>query len=333
MLALLCLNNVSGILLYTGVKLHTNTFFNYFSTAANSNNPLVRVIHFPNTTIINVLLFQCGDCLYTPEPDVTYIDRRQILTYKDGPRIERVNTSLIEYYYMDSVQCLSVSSINLRHRLFASFINLWHRSSVSWVNLGSFIGSAHKFINLYDIHLWHRLPYLYSREFMTLLTFVLCQLMTSLTDILYKCMSSFIYILYQSMTSFIRILHDFMGLFTSVPYHFMTSSTCILHQFTTYFNRILHPFMALFTFNNFKPEFTIVIFIHYKPRIAVAAMTWSGWQIKKKLLLFSKQFHENFGFKTTRFVGIKSSRYAKWCFNPFTTEARFYVLNAIAFSI
>ena len=40
--------------------------------------------------------------------------------------------------------------------------------------------------------------------------------------------------------------------------------------------------------NPFKPEFTIVIFIHYKPRIAVAIldlqwvkMTWSGWQMKK----------------------------------------------------
>ena len=36
-------------------------------------------------------------------------------------------------------------------------------------------------------------------------------------------------------------------------------------------------------FNPFKPDFTIVIFIHYKPRIAVAIldllwikMTWSG---------------------------------------------------------
>ena len=44
--------------------------------------------------------------------------------------------------------------------------------------------------------------------------------------------------------------------------------------------------------NPFKPEFTIVIFIHYKPRIAVAIldlqwmnMTWSGWQMKKILLL------------------------------------------------
>ena len=65
-------------------------------------------------------------------------------------------------------------------------------------------------------------------------------------------------------------------------------------------------------FNPFKPEFTIVIFIHYKPRIAVAIldwqwmkMTWSGWQMKK-ILLFLKQFHDNFRYKTTRFQeGLK----------------------------
>ena len=31
-------------------------------------------------------------------------------------------------------------------------------------------------------------------------------------------------------------------------------------------------------FNPFKPEFTIVILIHYKPRIAVAISTCSGWR-------------------------------------------------------
>ena len=30
--------------------------------------------------------------------------------------------------------------------------------------------------------------------------------------------------------------------------------------------------------NPFKPEFTIVIFIHYKPRIAVAILDFSGWR-------------------------------------------------------
>ena len=35
-----------------------------------------------------IILFQCGDILYTSESDVS---RRQILTYKDGPRTERVN--------------------------------------------------------------------------------------------------------------------------------------------------------------------------------------------------------------------------------------------------
>ena len=34
--------------------------------------------------------FQCGDCLYTSESDVY---RRQIMTYKDGPRTERVSES------------------------------------------------------------------------------------------------------------------------------------------------------------------------------------------------------------------------------------------------
>ena len=49
--------------------------------------------------------------------------------------------------------------------------------------------------------------------------------------------------------------------------------------------------------NPFKPEFTIVIFIHYKPRIAVAILdlqwmkiTFSGRQMKKK-------FNEHFFLK------------------------------------
>ena len=31
-------------------------------------------------------------------------------------------------------------------------------------------------------------------------------------------------------------------------------------------------FARMYSFNPFKPEFTIVIFIHYKPRIAVAIL-------------------------------------------------------------
>ena len=57
--------------------------------------------------------------------------------------------------------------------------------------------------------------------------------------------------------------------------------------------------------NPFKPEFSIVIFIHYKPRIAVAFwlvvdeddLKWVA--NVKKILLFLKQLHENCGFKTT----------------------------------
>ena len=62
-------------------------------------------------------------------------------------------------------------------------------------------------------------------------------------------------------------------------------------------------------FNPFKPEFTIVIFIHYKPRIAVAILfsTCSGWKWLeiggkwKKDIVIIKQFHEYFRSKTHRF--------------------------------
>ena len=54
----------------------------------------------------------------------------------------------------------------------------------------------------------------------------------------------------------------------------------------------------------FKPEFTIVIFVHYKPqnccrnsRLVGDEMTRRGWQIKIKMLLF-KQFHDTFCLKT-----------------------------------
>ena len=48
-------------------------------------------------------------------------------------------------------------------------------------------------------------------------------------------------------------------------------------------------------FNPFETEFTIVIFIHYEPWIAVAILdlqwmklTWSGRQMKKKEFIFIK---------------------------------------------
>ena len=47
-----------------------------------------------STVIINILLFQCGDRLWTSESDVY---RRQILTFNVGPRTESVqSTSYIE---------------------------------------------------------------------------------------------------------------------------------------------------------------------------------------------------------------------------------------------
>ena len=58
--------------------------------------------------IINVLVssfrfiwilrpFQCGDRLYTSESDVY---RRQILTYKDGPRAKRVDVNISDNYFI-----------------------------------------------------------------------------------------------------------------------------------------------------------------------------------------------------------------------------------------
>ena len=43
-----------------------------------------------STTIRNILILQCGDSLYASEYDV---HRRHILTYKDGPRTERVTST------------------------------------------------------------------------------------------------------------------------------------------------------------------------------------------------------------------------------------------------
>ena len=56
--------------------------------------------------------------------------------------------------------------------------------------------------------------------------------------------------------------------------------------------------------NPFKPEFTIVIFIQYKPRIAVAIldlywmkMIWSGWIIKENYHVLETSFLEIFVLK------------------------------------
>ena len=65
--------------------------------------------------------------------------------------------------------------------------------------------------------------------------------------------------------------------------------------------------------NPFKPEFTIVIFIHYKPRIAVAIldlqwmkMIWFGLKIKENVHVLVNQFHGNIHSKTLSCGEIKS---------------------------
>ena len=51
-------------------------------------NDLVRYLCYGSTAILGILFFSVRDRLFTSESDVC---RRQILTYKDSPRDERVN--------------------------------------------------------------------------------------------------------------------------------------------------------------------------------------------------------------------------------------------------
>ena len=60
--------------------------------------------------------------------------------------------------------------------------------------------------------------------------------------------------------------------------------------------------------NAFKPEFSIIIFIHYKPQIDFAILDLCGCKLLevgenwKNILLFLKQFHEIF---CSRKIGSK----------------------------
>ena len=85
----------------------------------------------------------------------------------------------------------------------------------------------------------------------------------------------------------------------------------------------VNQIQAIDHFNSLKPEFTIVIFIHYKPRIAVAILDlkwmkiiWCGLKIKKNYHVLVNQFHRNFHAKTLGCRTIKSVfSDVKWCFN------------------
>ena len=65
--------------------------------------------------------------------------------------------------------------------------------------------------------------------------------------------------------------------------------------------------------NPFKPDFTIVIFIHYKPQTPVAILRlkwmkriWCGWLIKENCHVLVNQFHGKFRSKTLSCREIKS---------------------------
>ena len=76
-----------------------------------------------------VLFFQCGDRLYTSESAVY---RRQILTYKDGPRAERVNAQIISLKTtLDYAKILIIMVyIFLFAELFSKY-TMW-RDVISW---------------------------------------------------------------------------------------------------------------------------------------------------------------------------------------------------------
>ena len=86
---------------------------------------------------------------------------------------------------------------------------------------------------------------------------------------------------------------------------------------------IKHETLTHCWLNPFKPEFTIVIFIHYKPQIAVTIlhlywmkMIWSGWEIEENCHVLVNQLHGNLHSKTPSYWKIKSVfRDVKWCFN------------------
>ena len=76
-------------------------------------------------------------------------------------------------------------------------------------------------------------------------------------------------------------------------------------------------------FNPFKSEFTNVIFIHYKPRIAVAIlglqwmkMIWCGLKKNENCLDLINQFYGNFRSKTVVCrKNMSVFRDVRWCFN------------------
>ena len=75
----------------------------------------------------------------------------------------------------------------------------------------------------------------------------------------------------------------------------------------------MQKYFCVVRVNPFKPEFTIVIFIHYKARIAVAILDLSwmkmiscGLKIKKNCHVFVIQFHENFCSETLSCREIRS---------------------------
>ena len=77
--------------------------------------------------------------------------------------------------------------------------------------------------------------------------------------------------------------------------------------------QIKNDYSRAWQLNPFRPEFTIIIFIHYKPRIAIAIldlqwmkMIGCGLKNKENYNVLVNHFHGNFHSKTLSFREIKS---------------------------
>ena len=94
------------------------------------------------------------------------------------------------------------------------------------------------------------------------------------------------------------------GVFVNVSLSMVSLSMVSLSMVYLPRIHVFKPLSCLYMlFNTFKPEFTIVIFIHHKPRVTVALeilnlhwmkMTWIGCPIIDMVFQLLKQFREYF---------------------------------------
>ena len=99
--------------MYKPWRLHVGFFFDLKSSQMSLSGSFENL--FAPTARINIFFFQCGDRLYTSESAVY---RRQILTYKDDPRTERVKEEMQKDHKSGNVFFFlkSTPSSSLKHQ-------------------------------------------------------------------------------------------------------------------------------------------------------------------------------------------------------------------------